>query len=501
MVRNGSGLDCAASWGGVRRDEPLLGDVPDPTTLPGRRPPPSVDGAVPIGRYAKLRLGSMHLGADRREINPFVLSVFSAADRRCRLSADHAAAGGPCGSGDATTRPGGFGVVEYVASAAVVRDRLELAGFTLAATFRALDAAVLGAARTAAEQRSQAGAASRDRLVGSRPPTGVDAAVTVPADLTPTAWLQGLRQIRLLGLRPTSPSDPTLDELPSFVRFMLTQPVDGWYGLPTPDVRHAIRLAVEVGPDDDVVYDLTDLGRGGDYDSVADLLAHADHLLSDDVTAERRVVVLTEGATERWILERSLGLLYPHLSGSFRFMDFDRARVAEGAEALAGVVTAFAEAGISNRVVALFSNDAAGLAALQTLGASPLPSNIVAIPYPRLGSAAAYPTIGPNGVFPMDVNGLAASIELYLGGDVLTENGTLPPVQWHECHDGHRASWGEITTKREVHRRFAAKVAACEAAPERLRVYDWDGVRLLLHQLRGAFQHLDEEEIVAAEPR
>lgn len=72
------------------------------------------------------------------------------------------------------------------------------------------------------------------------------------------------------------------------------------------------------------------------------------------------------------------------------------------------------------------------------LSRAALPPNIRVIQYPELDLAKAYPTLGapiadgePSSSAVADVNGLAASIELYLGRDVLIRaDGGLRPVQW-----------------------------------------------------------------------
>jgi hypothetical protein len=280
---------------------------------------------------------------------------------------------------------------------------------------------------------------------------------------------------------------------------MLGRHLDGWYGFPGEDVRHVIRLAIEVCPEDELVYDLTDLVLGGHYDSSTDVVAEADYLLTEDFALTRRVIVLTEGATDKWILERSLRLLYPHLADFYAFMDFEGARVAGGAGALASMVKAFVGAGILNRVVAVFDNDTAGSTAIRLLAPIRLPRNIVALQYPRLPAATAYPTIGPTGEVEMDVNGVAGSIELYLGTDVLSVENKLAPVQWRGFDEVIRQYQGEVLGKKLIHERFAAKLAECEASPDRMELYDWEGVRLALAQIFSAFHQIDEADLVSSE--
>jgi len=96
---------------------------------------------------------------------------------------------------------------------------------------------------------------------------------------------------------------------------------------------------------------------------------------------------------------------------------------------LANIVRAFAGAGILNRMIALFDNDTAAEAAIASLAHIDLPANLIIRQLPAIDVARSYPTLGPSGMTRMDVNGLAGSIELYLGTDVLRdEGGNLKPV-------------------------------------------------------------------------
>jgi hypothetical protein len=55
----------------------------------------------------------------------------------------------------------------------------------------------------------------------------------------------------------------------------------------------------------------------------------------------------------------------------------------------------------------------------------------------------------------MDVNGVAGSIELYLGRDALTSNqNQLPPVQWTGFDSGIRQYQGEVLEKDRIYERF-----------------------------------------------
>jgi len=248
---------------------------------------------------------------------------------------------------------------------------------------------------------------------------------------------------------------------------------------------------------DELVYDLTDLVLGGWIEKSSDLVEYAEELISADFVISRRIIALTEGITDKWILERSLRLLYPHLSDYFRFMDFTEMKVEGGAGALANTVKAFAGVGIINRVVALFDNDTAAEAAIQSLSTIKLPDNIVILKYPNIESANSYPTMGPTGVSLMNINGLAGSIELYLGEDVLSQiNGNFTPVQWKGYDRRLQQYQGEILNKIEIQNKFEQKLKVCEADPAKVIEYDWKGLRAILDVLRSAFHHKDAADIL-----
>ena len=203
------------------------------------------------------------------------------------------------------------------------------------------------------------------------------------------------------------------------------------------------------------------------------------------------LVVLAEGSTDIEFLSAGLRLLYPHLTDLVRFMDFGQ-RPNGGAGALVNAVKSFAAAGIANRVVALFDNDAAAADALRPWDRSRLPANIRVCQYPRFNLAASYPTLGappaPARVANTDVNGLAGSIELYLGRDVLTDaSGHLRPVRLQATIPGMGRNQAQVTGKSAVQDAYRQKVRAARGDRSRIAQQDWSGVRAILDLVRSAF--------------
>ena len=323
--------------------------------------------------------------------------------------------------------------------------------------------------------------------------------------LTAETWVGAIRSVREAPTIWMNKFDDSSQSSPA-VQF-----VGVWrfyrFGFPGADPRCMLRLLLDAFPDDErVTYDLTDLVASGEFDSTFDMIQHSEYFASREYDVDKTTVVLTEGSTDRWILERSIKLIYPHLAPFFSFMDFDGVRLEGGAGSLANMVKAFAGAGILNRVVALFDNDTAGLSALQNLRPIDLPSHIKALSLPDVEVGRRYPTLGPSGMSVMDINGLACGIELYLGCDSLGgPDGTLVPVQWKGYDPRLRRYQGELLAKGEVLERFQGKLTTCESDPSRINDFDWTGMRLVIDMLRSAFQqedkiaHLEYEEWVANE--
>ena len=151
----------------------------------------------------------------------------------------------------------------------------------------------------------------------------------------------------------------------------------------------------------------------------------------------------------------------------------------------------FAAASVEHRILALFDNDAAAKDVLRILKTNTLPENIKFCQYPDLAIAENYPTIGPSGRDRMNVNGLAGSIELYLGRDVLENgNGEFIPVQWTGYQRGVDAYQGEVLDKKKIQDRFSEKLKVCERSPGKIGTFDWDGIRAILDMMRAAFHSL-----------
>lgn len=186
-------------------------------------------------------------------------------------------------------------------------------------------------------------------------------------------------------------------------------------------------------------------------------------------------------------MKESLTILYPHLVGYYSFMDFGLSNAAGGASFLVSTIKAFIGSGIRNRVIGIFDNDTAARVSIGILARVAIPDNIKILTYPNFEMARHYPTIGPSGPSNLDVNGLAGSIELYLGTDILTVDGQLTPIQWKGYEASLQQYQGEVLNKIALQAAFSEKVRRCKNDPQLVGQTDWEAMRLILQAIFRAF--------------
>ena len=204
--------------------------------------------------------------------------------------------------------------------------------------------------------------------------------------------------------------------------------------------------------------------------------------------APEKTIILTEGSTDKEILEATLEALHPELSIYYSFLDFHTLNVPGGTSALVNTLKTFISAGVRNRVIAVFDNDTAANDALRALEKAYLPKNIKVIELPHLDIARDYPTIGPQGTVNLDINGLACSIELYFGRDVLTDkHGNLTPIQWTGYNQGLKQYQGEVINKASLQEKYMAIVKGCIENSEINPDHDWAPMKSIFREVFNAF--------------
>jgi hypothetical protein len=279
-----------------------------------------------------------------------------------------------------------------------------------------------------------------------------------------------------------APPNSAVEDIAPGSRSWLMEMLNEW------DWPHALRAVLLAFPDEEVVLDVTELAASGWLgDDQTALPSGALNELRDAAAVHAPVIVLTEGVNDAEFLADGVQILYPHLTDLIRFLDYER-KPDGGVGALLHMIRSFAAAGVANRIIAVHDNDAAAFDGLRNLNHNELPSRMHVMSYPTLELAKHYPTLGPPthdspdvSIGHADLNGSACSIEMYLGQDVLeSEAGTLRPVQWTSFISSLGRYQGEITGKKEIHKKFRAKYAMARAEPSLINRQDWSGLKLVI---------------------
>ena len=189
-------------------------------------------------------------------------------------------------------------------------------------------------------------------------------------------------------------------------------------------------------PEEKIVYDLTGVVNGG-WVTEADVLS----------SMPEKILVLTEGKTDTEFIKYALDIRYPHLKDHYQFLDFEQYNPEANASYLAKFVTTLAAANFKHPIIAIFDNDTTGISEMGRLKKIRLGDRMRVLKYPDLEKAKKYPALGPTGVQEMDINGLACSIELYFGEEILKRNGKYIPITWKAYNDREKKYQGEIQDK------------------------------------------------------
>ncbi|MBP5905796.1 hypothetical protein F3K40_08430 [Streptomyces sp. LBUM 1478] len=202
------------------------------------------------------------------------------------------------------------------------------------------------------------------------------------------------------------------------------------------------------------------------------------------------LIVLTEGSADSNILTQAMGITHPHLADFVRFIDYTGTKARGGAGALATMVNAFIAAGVAHRFVAIADNDAGGHEAFVKLKRQELPAGCKVLHYPDLPLLTSYPTVDPDSstVSLTNVNGVAGSLEMYLGKDVLTIDGTLAPVHLGNFIPAVQRRQGALLKphKRLVQKTFEEKIKTARRE-QHSGTGDWSGVHAIIESIVHAF--------------
>ena len=175
--------------------------------------------------------------------------------------------------------------------------------------------------------------------------------------------------------------------------------------------------------------------------------------LAPQLEDKDKILIVTEGKTDTFILQTSINVLFPAISDFFYFIDMQENYPFTGTGNLYNFASGLTKIKIQNKTIIIFDNDEAGLFSYkkckEKLDAL---SNLKFYHLPDLAEFKKFLTIGPTGDAYQDINGKAVSIECFL--DLSFGTDKIPKIRWTIYNEKSNQYQGALISKDEYTRIF-----------------------------------------------
>jgi len=431
-----------------------------------------------MGSYCDLKIGTKSIYWSKNSVDPVMMSIFIAQDKAYKYEKISQVFPEDYEEEDDTP----YAICKYISSVSIVKKRLDILGFSLNECEKSLREHVHGELEHYEDYIAEhdEGDILYDLYSGYKEALSVtNVGSFVNAYKTLFEKTEHLVE-----------AEDKFRKSSGLVGYISGNTDEYALGIPIGDLRFAFRILLECFDNQDSVeLDVSDLIGGGWYGYEDDLVEISRQNLTESYHYDSKIIILTEGSSDKYILEKSIAILYPEYLPYYTFMDFGISKASGGASALVSVIKAFLGAGIQNRIIALFDNDTAARVAMKALANLQLPDNMRVMTYPRYEYLESFPTTGPGGNHNLDVNQLAGSIELYLCRQALEISNEVSPVQWKGFDQSLSCYQGEVLNKNKIQEQFFDIVKAVENNPDLKEKYDWNGLELIFQDVFKAFEN------------
>lgn len=230
-----------------------------------------------------------------------------------------------------------------------------------------------------------------------------------------------------------------------------------------------------------IFVDLSEVINAGYYDE--------NHKIAEkSLNKQDKTIIFTEGKYDTEVIKKSMDLLYPQYSNYFSFLDIELSNLELGANRIITYLKSFISAGIMNKVIVLFDNDAEGIYCKnELLKLKNIPNNFSIKTYPDIEITKSYPTIYPTGIETLNINGSACSIELYLCEEILKEKNQYIPVQWKSFNEHVKKYQGVISKKWDIQKGYDKIIKECTSDLKLINNYNFDNMKVLIEDIFYSF--------------
>lgn len=166
---------------------------------------------------------------------------------------------------------------------------------------------------------------------------------------------------------------------------------------------------------------------------------------------EKKILIVTEGSSDAFIIKKTITELYPDISDFFTFIDMEQNYPFTGTGNLYNFCCGLMKIGILNNVMVIFDNDTAGNEKYDRLMSFPSRSNFLITKLPANTAFEQMDTVGPQGFSTEDINGKAVAIECFLDFASVDRK---PIIRWTNYISNRNEYQGALQNKDEYIRKF-----------------------------------------------
>lgn len=164
-----------------------------------------------------------------------------------------------------------------------------------------------------------------------------------------------------------------------------------------------------------------------------------------------KILIVTEGKTDSFILRKVLNELYPKISHFFEFIDMKENYPFTGVGNLSNFCMGLAKIKIQNKIIIIFDNDTSGIELYNKVKNIEKPKNMCICTLPNYKDFKNFKTIGPSGIKRVNINGKAVAIECFLDFSSIS---ILPRIRWNNYNKNMKQYQGELENKEEYFKAF-----------------------------------------------
>lgn len=175
--------------------------------------------------------------------------------------------------------------------------------------------------------------------------------------------------------------------------------------------------------------------------------------LAPQLEDKDKILIVTEGKSDTFILQTSINTLFPAISDFFYFIDMQENYPFTGTGNLYNFAAGLTKIKIQNKTIIIFDNDEAGIFSYKKCKENlDIIPNLKFYHLPDMPEFKKFLTIGPTGDAHQDINGKAVSIECFL--DLSFDMDNPPKVRWTIYNHKSNKYQGALVAKDDYTRTF-----------------------------------------------